>query len=94
VPENREVVEGCGFTFERGNSKDLADRLRFLIENPGVREAVGRAARRRIENHYQWPTISAEIEKAYFGMLKSEQPPLKKPSTRTEDKRMRTERAG
>jgi glycosyltransferase involved in cell wall biosynthesis len=94
VPENREVVEGCGFTFERGNSKDLAGRLRFLIENPGVREAVGRAARRRIENHYQWSTISAEIEKAYFGMLKSEQTPLKKPSARTEDKRVRTERAG
>src|SRR5438132_5862840 len=25
VPENREVVEGAGFTFERGDSADLAD---------------------------------------------------------------------
>jgi glycosyltransferase involved in cell wall biosynthesis len=94
LPENREVVNGAGFTFERGNSKDLADRLRFLIANPGVREAVGRAARRRIENHYQWPTISAEIEQAYFEMLRSNQAPLKKPSARAEDKSIRAERAG
>jgi glycosyltransferase involved in cell wall biosynthesis len=31
VPENVEVVDGAGFTFKRGNSADLADRLRFLI---------------------------------------------------------------
>ena len=30
VPENREVVDGAGFTFERGNSADLAGRLRYL----------------------------------------------------------------
>jgi glycosyltransferase involved in cell wall biosynthesis len=34
VPENREVVDGAGFTFQRGNAADLADRLRFLIGNP------------------------------------------------------------
>ena len=42
VPENREVVDGAGFTFERGSAADLADRLRFLIANPAVREAAGR----------------------------------------------------
>ena len=52
VPENREVVDGAGFTFQRGNAVDLADRLRFLIANPSVREAAGRIARKRIEDHY------------------------------------------
>ena len=42
VPENGEVVDGAGFTFKRGNSADLADRLRFLIANPAVRRAAGR----------------------------------------------------
>lgn len=41
VPENREVVDGAGFMFQRGNPTDLADRLRFLIANPAVREAAG-----------------------------------------------------
>jgi len=42
VPENREVVDGAGYTFKRGDSDDLAERLRFLISNPAVREAAGK----------------------------------------------------
>jgi glycosyltransferase involved in cell wall biosynthesis len=69
VPENRELVDGTGFTFQRGNVTDLADRLRFLIANPVVREAAGRTARKRIEDHYQWQKIAEDIEAAYFEIL-------------------------
>jgi len=69
VPENREVVEGAGFTFQRGSSSDLAERLRFLISNPAVREAAGHTAKRRIEDHYQWQKIAFDIEKAYFDLM-------------------------
>ena len=69
VPENREVVDGAGFTFRRGNSEDLADRLRFLIANPAVREAAGKAAKKRIREEYQWGKIAAGIEKTYFQIM-------------------------
>ena len=69
VPENREVVDGAGFTFERGNATDLAERLRFLIANPAVREAVGKAAKNRVREHYQWRRIAVDIENAYFEMM-------------------------
>lgn len=69
VPENREVVEGAGFTFQKGSAADLADRLQFLISNPAVREAAGRAARKRIEEEYQWQKVSEDIEGAYFEIL-------------------------
>jgi len=84
VPENREVVDGAGFTFRRGSASDLADRLRFLIANPAVREAAGKIARQRIEDHYQWQQIAAEIEAAYFQMMGwgSEEAVPKKPSAR------------
>jgi glycosyltransferase involved in cell wall biosynthesis len=84
VPENREAVDGAGFTFRRGNAADLADRLRFLIANPAVREAAGKAARRRIEEQYQWPKIAADIEKAYFDLMGRELAPAlaRKPSAR------------
>jgi glycosyltransferase involved in cell wall biosynthesis len=84
VPENREVVEGAGFTFQRGNSADLAERLRFLIANPALREAAGRTARRRIEEQYQWQTIAEDIEKAYFQTLgwKMAEGAFKKPNLR------------
>jgi glycosyltransferase involved in cell wall biosynthesis len=74
VPENRELVEGAGFTFRAGSVTDLADRLRYLIANPGVREAAGRSAKKRIEEQYQWQKISVEIEKAYFQLMGWERP--------------------
>jgi len=82
VPENREVVDGAGFTFERGSSVDLAERLRFLIANPSVRAAAGAAARKRIEEQYQWQKVAEDIEKAYFAILGEERPDSvpKKPS--------------
>ncbi|MGA2376073.1 MAG: glycosyltransferase family 4 protein [Candidatus Sulfotelmatobacter sp.] len=69
VAENREAVEDAGFTFRRGDVADLADRLRFLIANPAVREAAGQAAKRRIREHYQWPQVAREIERVYFEMM-------------------------
>jgi glycosyltransferase involved in cell wall biosynthesis len=84
VPENREVVDEAGFTFQRGNAADLADRLRFLIANRAVREAAGKAAKRRIREHYQWQKIAGDIEEAYFEMIggKPEDAAPKKPSAR------------
>src|ERR1700730_11345441 len=41
VPENRELVDGAGFTFRCGSPTDLADRLRFLIANQAVRRRRG-----------------------------------------------------
>ena len=84
VPENREVVDGAGFTFQRGNAVDLAERMRFLIANPAVREAAGVMAKRRIEEQYQWQKISADIEKAYFKVMGWElvEVPAKKPNAR------------
>ena len=69
VAENREAVADTGFTFRCGDTADLADRLRFLIANPAVREAAGEAAKRRIREHYQWGQIATEIERVYFEMM-------------------------
>jgi glycosyltransferase involved in cell wall biosynthesis len=69
VPENREVVDGAGYTFRRGSAPDLADRLRFLIANPAVREATGRAAKWRVQEQYQWAKIAADIETAYTAVM-------------------------
>ena len=85
VPENREVVDGAGFTFRGGNATDLADRLRFLIANPAIREAAGATARKRIEDHYQWQKIAEDIESVYLEILteRPEAVTTKKPRTTT-----------
>ena len=69
VAENREAVEDAGFTFRRGDVADLADRLRFLIANPAVRDAAGNAAKHRVQELYQWNSIAAAIEKEYFDVM-------------------------
>jgi glycosyltransferase involved in cell wall biosynthesis len=86
VPENREVVMDAGYTFRRGDAGDLADRLSFLIANPAVREAAGRTAKARVLEHYLWPKIAGEIERAYFQVLGWERATVaKKPSRGTKD---------
>jgi glycosyltransferase involved in cell wall biosynthesis len=84
VPENREVVDGAGFTFRRGDAADLGERLRFLIANPAVREAAGKAARKRISEKYLWENIANDIERVYFDALglKLPQPESKKANRR------------
>jgi glycosyltransferase involved in cell wall biosynthesis len=85
VPENREVVTDVGYIFRHGDAGDLADRLRFLIANPAVREAVGRAAKVRVREHYLWSKIAKEIERAYFQVLGWEQVAPKRPSVSSGD---------
>ncbi len=65
IPENREVVEGTGFTFQPGDSTDLARMLRFLLSNAQVRAAAGRSAQARVRERYLWPQIAAEIGRSY-----------------------------
>jgi glycosyltransferase involved in cell wall biosynthesis len=69
VPENCELVDGAGFTFRRGDSKDLERMLRILIAAPQLRQAAGSVARLRVAEQYQWATISKSIEEVYLQML-------------------------
>lgn len=69
VPENREAIDTAGFTFRRGDVDDLADRLRFLIANPAVRQAAGQAARRRVREQYRWAEVASQVEAFYLKML-------------------------
>jgi glycosyltransferase involved in cell wall biosynthesis len=69
VPENRELVDGAGFTFRRGNQEDLQNKLRMLIGDASLRETAGRAARKRIHETYLWPEIARQVEQEYRRVL-------------------------
>ncbi len=86
VPENCEAVEGAGHLFRCGDAEDLAERLRFLVANPAVREAAGKAAAERVREQYQWQEISESIERAYLEICgrKALEVSPKKPSVRQE----------
>jgi glycosyltransferase involved in cell wall biosynthesis len=65
IPENCEVIEGTGFTFQPGDAADLARMLRFLLSDAQSRTAAGRNAQARVRERYLWPRIAAEIGHSY-----------------------------
>jgi glycosyltransferase involved in cell wall biosynthesis len=69
IPENREVVDGAGFTFRRSDSADLEHMLDMLVHNPELRRQAGVRERARIQSQYRWPEIARSIETTYFKVL-------------------------
>jgi glycosyltransferase involved in cell wall biosynthesis len=65
IPENREVVDGAGFTFQPGDATDLARMLRLLLSDAPTRAIAGRNAQARVRERYLWPGIAAEIGHSY-----------------------------
>jgi glycosyltransferase involved in cell wall biosynthesis len=74
IPENCEVVQDAGFTFRRGDVTDLSRMLQLLIADPAVRTSAARLGKQRIRDHYQWPQVASEIERAYYNVLGWQQP--------------------
>jgi len=65
IPENREVIEDTGFTFQPGDVTDLARMLRLLLSDPRARMVAGRNAQARVREHYLWPRIATQIAHSY-----------------------------
>jgi len=67
IAENCELVEGAGFTFKRGDVNDLERMLRWLISDSSARLMAAAKAQQRVREHYLWPGIAVEVERAYGG---------------------------
>jgi glycosyltransferase involved in cell wall biosynthesis len=61
------VADGAtGLLVEPGDPVDLARKIETLLDDPGLRARMGRAGRRRFEEHFSWDVI---IEKHYRPLL-------------------------
>jgi glycosyltransferase involved in cell wall biosynthesis len=69
IPENREVVDGAGFTFRSGDGEELQRMLDVLIRNPELRRQAGIREQDRIQKEYLWPEIALSIESVYRQVL-------------------------
>lgn len=47
--------------FEPGNSEDLSHQLKRLIQDEGLRQRLGKAARQKLENSYTWEAHCKKI---------------------------------
>lgn len=66
IPENREVIEGVGYTFRTGSVDDLTHKLDFLLRHPDCVRRAGERARLRARRAYHWETIVRTTERCYL----------------------------
>ncbi|MFA5754409.1 MAG: glycosyltransferase family 4 protein [Patescibacteria group bacterium] len=65
IPQMVEGLNGTGLTFRNGDVKDLQDKLTYMLDNPEKAKEFGRAASKRVNQEYNWNTISDDIKKLY-----------------------------
>ena len=58
IRENRELVDGSGFTFRHGDRNDLERMLRLLISEPEIRKSAASHARETVWEHYLWSRVA------------------------------------
>lgn len=54
-----------GLICEPGNTEDLAEKIKYLYDHPEIREQMGVAARKRVEEKYDWKIICEKIIRNY-----------------------------
>jgi glycosyltransferase involved in cell wall biosynthesis len=69
IPENAEVGGDAARFFPCGDDQALARELGVLVDDTEGRDALGRTARARCEEHYNWESIADQIESFYYRVL-------------------------
>jgi glycosyltransferase involved in cell wall biosynthesis len=64
IPEMIESGKN-GFLVEPANSRELADRIMFCLEDPAAASEMGLLARETIEKHFDWRLIVKKVVKVY-----------------------------
>jgi len=60
------VVDGAtGFLIEKNNAEQLAQSLLTLVKDDVTREAMGRAGRQRVLQHFTWAQVAADMNLRY-----------------------------
>jgi len=58
-----------GFLIEKDNIRQFAEKIIFLLLNEDVRQQIGKAARKRIEESFSWDKIAQEYETLYRSII-------------------------
>ena len=69
IGECADVMDGCGFTFPRGNVEALRETLQDLCDHPEKAEAHRDEARKVVASKYTWKDITAQTDKLYRKLL-------------------------
>ncbi len=65
IQENRETIDRAGLIFKSKSSKDLEEKLAYLLKHPELIEEKGKEARARVKKYYNWNIIARDILKVF-----------------------------
>ena len=68
IKECTEVIENKGITFQKGNIKDLKEKLQELINTPSIVESYKKEAQGFILNKCNWEEIADKTLDIYYGI--------------------------
>lgn len=69
IPECQNVVNEEGICFEKGNEKDLTDKLKFVLENEQFVDNISADSADYICERYNWMKIVEEVQKVYTEII-------------------------
>jgi glycosyltransferase involved in cell wall biosynthesis len=71
LPGVRTIIENGkeGLFIKPADFRDLADKLRYLLNNPSVRKKFGENGRIKVENNYSWEIIIQKLASIYKDVL-------------------------
>ncbi|SDP71028.1 glycosyltransferase family 4 protein [Desulforhopalus singaporensis] len=69
IPENKEAIDGAGFTFKNKSVDDLHTQLEQLLASSDRRQSIADQARERVRCHYNWDKITDDFEVLYRGVV-------------------------
>ena len=61
--------EKNGLLVEAANSKELKEKINYLLENESVRKKLGQAARKKVVKNFTWDIVAKETRKVYQSVL-------------------------
>jgi glycosyltransferase involved in cell wall biosynthesis len=74
IAANTEVLPRQALYFQSGSAADLADKLRWALDNGPEMAAAGEAAQAHVVEHYSWDVVAGKYEQAYSAALAAAHP--------------------
>lgn len=77
IPANVEAVGTAATTFASGDSEDLKKKLAYLLNRPRVGRELGRAAKKRIREEFNWDSIARQTIATYVQLMEARERPMR-----------------
>jgi len=65
ISEMPKILDGCGLIVEPGDVAAIAEKIRYILDNPDEARAMGRAAREKCKKYYSYDAMEAELLKVF-----------------------------